>query len=122
MAAEITYSDSLSFTKGSASAALTKNGTISVSGANYIQKPQSIPTTAGGTALDVAGLSTLGRFFFKNNDSTNTITILTAVSGTNILSLPPGETATGRFASGITAPAAISSSSAAQLEYLIVEN
>ena len=91
-------------------------------GDNYKQYIQTVPTTAGGTALDVSGLTTPRWFACINRDPTNYIGILTAVSGTEIARLKPGEGAMFPLAPGITAPAAIANTAAVDLEVLVIEN
>lgn len=123
MSQEVTVQASLSFTKGSVS---QKNLSITglradVAGTNFVQQTQTIPTTAGGTAIKLGSLASVGWFFIKNNDPTNFVEILNAVSGAVLLKLLPGEFACGRFHTTVTAPAALADTAACQIEYLIVE-
>lgn len=100
--------------------------TFTVTGTNSVHQRQTIPTDASGTAISLGvggtgGIATLGYGIFVNRDATNYIELMTAVSGTKIAKLFPGEVAMFRFGSGVTAPAAIANSTACLLEYLIVE-
>lgn len=122
MSQEITFSAALSFLKGSASAALSKGSTkADVAGTHFASEVMSVPTTAGGTAIPTGSVTAGGWFFFQNNDATNYVEILNAVSGTKFLKLLPGECAIGRFAANVTAPAAQANTSAVDLEYLFVD-
>lgn len=98
------------------------NALFSITGKNYTYGTMSVPTTAGGTAIPVSNLSTLGLAIFKNNDATNYVQILTAASGTVLPRLNPGEVAVFRFDSGVTAPAALAHTAPVVLQYMILEN
>lgn len=123
MANELTINGSVAFSKGNVATKTLAVQTLraNVSGADFIQATQSIPTTAGGTAISIpAAIGTPGWFFIKNNDATNYVTILDSVSGAALLKLKAGEVAMGRFASA--APAALANTAAVVIEYLIVED
>lgn len=126
MASELTVNASLAFAKGNVASnalALSSNTHYNVTGTRYEEGVFTVPTTAGGTAIPVGPMSgTLGWFFFKNNDATNYVEILVAVSGAVVLKLKPGEIAMGRFAGAVTAPAALANTATVQLQYLIVED
>jgi hypothetical protein len=79
--------------------------------------------TATAAAIDIGALegAALGRFAIKNLDGTNNLTILPAVAGAAFLTLLPGEMAQGRFASGVTAPAAQSSAGTVLMEFIICQ-
>ena len=95
---------------------------FSVTGDHFAQSIFSVPTTAGGTAIPLGGVNAAGGFFFiKNNDPTNYVQILNAVSGTVLLRLNPGEFAMGRFDAGVTAPAALAHTAAVEINYLILD-
>lgn len=115
---------SLSFTNtsgGSASQQLPKT-TFSTTGDHYQTSVFSVPTTAGGTAIPLGGVVDAGGWaWFQNNDPTNYVDILTAVSGTAFLRLMPGEAMVMRLNPGITAPAALAHTAAVELEYLILD-
>lgn len=122
MAQEIKITTSLTFAKAKV---LQKNMQATFqptwTGTNYKQGTQAIPTTAGGTALDVAGLANVGVAYFQNNDATNPVDIMDAVSGHTILHLLAGEAAVIRFPTTVTAPAAIATGGTVQLEFVILE-
>jgi hypothetical protein len=98
------------------------NQVYSITGKNYEWGSMSVPTTAGGTVIPVANLSSLGWSMFKNNDSTNYVDLLSATSGTAFARLMPGESALFRINPGITAPAALAHTAAVLITYLILEN
>jgi len=81
----------------------------------------TVPVLAGGTAIPVSLLGTLGLCIIKNNDTTNFVTILNAVSGTQILKIPAGEVFIGRLDPAIVAPAALANTASADIEFLILE-
>lgn len=125
MANEIQVTGQLQYTnsaQGISAKSLSIAGvTFSITGKNYAQESMSVPTTAGGTAIPLGSLGSLGWAAFKNNDATNYVDILTATSGTDIIRLLPGEFAIFRFGSGISAPAALAHTAVCLLEYLILE-
>lgn len=97
--------------------------TVTIVGKNYVFGTKSIPTTAGGTAIPLGGVGTLGWAIFQNIDPTNFIQLLSAVSGTVFAKLQISEPASVfRFDPGITAPAALANTAAALLAFLILEN
>lgn len=128
MANELTLNATLTFLKGnmpsSESITLPNNQKSSVAGSRIAKSIMTIPTTAGGTAIDIGaiGAGVMGMAMFRNNDTTNYIQLLTAVSGTVFAQIGPGECAFFRFPSTITAPAALANTASCQLQYLIVEN
>lgn len=95
---------------------------FTLTGDNYKQYIQTIPTTAGGVVLDVSGLTTPRWFAVINRDATNYVDILSAVSGTVFIRLKPGEGAMLPFAPAITAPAAQANTASVDVEVLIIEN
>ncbi len=123
MANEITVSGSLSVAKGNLAAESLSVSTLraNLAGSKIEKSVQSIPTTAGGTAIKLGDLGSVGWFFIKNLDNTNYVEIMNAVSGTAFLRLLPGEFAVGRFAGGVTAPAALANTGAVLIEYEICE-
>src|ERR1043165_6248239 len=125
MASEITVTATLSYANAAHSIAqklLTLAGVqFNITGKEYAAGMMSVPTTAGGTAIPVSNLATLGWAMFKNNDATNYVELLSAASGTKFAKLAPGEIALFRFSSNITAPAALANTAAVNLEYLILE-
>src|SRR5579863_6980344 len=84
--------------------------TFNISGVNYNGISFTVPTTAGGTLIPQGGLQSRGFAGFLNV-GTSVVEILTAVSGTVIIAMNPGEPALFRFGSGMTAPAALAISS-----------
>ena len=122
MANEITVSASLAFLKGSAAATLAKAATkFTVSGAHFSSTVFNVPTTAGGTAIPLGSVTAGGWCFIQNNDPTNYVQLLTAVSGTAFMRLMPGEFAAFRIDAGLTAPAALAHTAACDLEYLLID-
>jgi hypothetical protein len=93
-----------------------------ITGVNFTENTMTVPTTSTGTAIPLGGLGNLGLAMFINLDPTNYVEIMTAVSGTKIIKMLPGDYALFRFDPSITAPAAIAHTAAVQLQYLILEN
>lgn len=126
MAGTIIASFTLSFTPtfaGSSPAALPLAAiTVTVSGTNYKKQTQVIPTTAGGTPIDVSALVTPRWCAFINRDPTNYVEILNAVSGTLMFRLLPGEGCMGPLDPSVSAPAALAHTASVLLEMLIIEN
>ena len=122
MSQEITVSATLQVAKNWAAKSLTASFKPDLNGTNFVQESQSIPTTAGGTAINLGNLASLGWYLIKNLDTANNVDLLDAVSGHTINTLKPGECAMGRFASGVTAPAMLAHTASVQVEYLILEN
>ena len=125
MANEITASASLSYTNSavnvnSAEALAIAGSTFTIVGSRFSKGLFSVPTTANGTAIPIPA-GTLGWCIIKNNDSTNYVELMSAVSGTVFAKIAAGEVAMFRFPSTITAPAAIANTAAVKIEYLILE-
>ncbi len=71
-------------------------------------------------AIPLGGLAgTLGRYWFRNTDATNNVTIKHAISGQTILLLRPGEPNMGCFASDVSAPTWIAAGGTPLVEYCI---
>lgn len=125
MANEITVSGSLSYLnqpQNISQQSLSVNSlSVNITGKNFASGSMSVPTTSGGTAIPLAGLATIGWAMFKNNDATNYIELLSAVSGTVFAKLFPGEFALLRVDPTITAPAALAHTAPAALEWLMLE-
>lgn len=122
MANEITYQNSLYLRNGNlvdtyASGSLTATQAV----AGLIRNVQSIPTTAGGTALDLGSVVTPGWSIFVNTDATNYIEVGSFSGGTfyPVLKLLPGEVQSVRLA--IAAPYARANTTAVGLFYIIYE-
>jgi hypothetical protein len=97
--------------------------TVTINGKNYQYSTKSYPTTAGGTAIPLGGVGTLGWAIFQNLDPTNYAQLLSAVSGTVFARLIPLEPPiVFRFDSGITAPAILANTAAVIVASLILEN
>jgi len=95
--------------------------TATIAGSAYKESTQNIPTTAGGTAIVVAGLTTPRWCAIINRDPANFVQILTAVAGTAFAKLLPGEGMLLPFDPGIAAPAALANTAACQIELLLIE-
>lgn len=126
MANEITVTGLLQYTNAAKSipsnSLSISNFLSTIVGSNYQRQTQSIPTTAGGTAINLGSVASPGGWIFvKNNDGTNYVQLMSAVSGTVFARLNPGEFALFRLDATVTAPAAISHTGACVIEYLILE-
>src|SRR5882672_12121948 len=123
MATPISVSFNLAYTFGGSLRQLQlTNLLVTITGSNFKQESQTIPTTAGGTAISVAGLVTPRWCAIINRDGTNYVGILTAVAGIEFMRLLPGEGLIGPLAPGIVAPAALANGAPVQLEILVMEN
>ncbi|MDE1766570.1 MAG: hypothetical protein KGI27_09930 [Thaumarchaeota archaeon] len=127
MANEITVTASLGYNntaKGLPNEVLAILGsTFTITGVNYQKGSMTVPTTAGGTAIPLGGVSTPGGWvYIKNTDGTNYVQILTAVSGTTFARLYPGEAGVIRLDAGVTAPAALANVASLKIDYMILEN
>ena len=100
-------------------------GTINadLSGSTSASGIVSIPTSAGGTALSLDGITTatMGYAFFRNIDATNYIEIGVQVGGTfyALVKLKAGEVALLRM-NQTNAPYARANGTAANLQYTIL--
>ncbi len=81
----------------------------------------SVPTTAGGTAIPLGQVTTLGWFAAVNLDKSNYIDLLTATSGTKIARIPPQGFVLFFFPDTITVPAAIAHTGACFMEYMVLQ-
>jgi hypothetical protein len=123
MANELTFSTSLQFSKGNIAAQnLQIQNVRGDAGEDFVRESQTITTAAGGTAINLGPVTAPGAFAIKNNDATNYVEILPAVSGTPMLKILPGEVAQGRFTSTVTAPAVKANTASVDIEYLIVQD
>lgn len=127
MANEITVGASLAYANAAISIdsivlAIKSPGTFNINGIKFVKNMMSVPTTAGGTAIPLGSVGTLGWACFKNLDTVHFVEIFNAVSGTKMLRLNAGECFPFRFSQSVTAPAAIADTSAVNMEYLILEN
>lgn len=93
--------------------------TINDTDQRYQSGIQTVGTSEEAVNLgDLSGV-TLGYAWFKNLDATNFVQIKTATSGTLMVKLKPGEAASFRFGSGITAPYIIADTASCRVEYVI---
>lgn len=123
MANEIKINVTASVAKGNvATKSLSASISATLTGSNYEVRSQSIPTTAGGTAIDLTGLTTPRWLMIKNNDAANNLDFLSAVSGTVVATMLPGECIVVPLNSTISAPALLAHTAAIQAEYLAIEN
>lgn len=96
---------------------------VSIAGKNYVLGTKSFPTTAGGTAIPLGGVSTSGGWaIFQNLDATNYAQILNAVSGTVFARLTPADPPIVlRLDDGVAAPAILANTAAVEVAYMILE-
>jgi hypothetical protein len=119
MASEITGATSLVITKGAISDTLTNSFVETLTGDDYIKATQLIPTSV--TAINLGSLATCGKFEIVNNDVTNYVDIFPNTAGVTFLHILAGSSASGYFASNITAPAARANTGSVQISYMIAE-
>ena len=96
---------------------------FAVAGDHFSQNIWSVPTSAGGTAIPLGGVATPGGYLWvKNNDATNYVQLMTAVStGVVFARLGPGEAACFRLDATVTAPAAIAHTAVCEIQYLMLD-
>lgn len=129
MANEITIASYLQYANAAAGITqinypfLNATKTISIAGKNYSFGTKSFPTTAGGTAIPLGGVSTPGGWaILQNLDPTNYAQVLSAVSGTVFARLTPADPPILlRLDDGITAPAILANIAPVICAYLILE-
>jgi hypothetical protein len=125
MAKEITVVVGLNVTKSNVKIRLPQESKqIDMAGSNYSVNTQTIPTTAGGTALVIAaGVATLGVARIKNLDLVNYITIGIVVSAAfyPVVKLKAGELYSLRLVPGVTYYA-LANTASVQLEHVVVED
>lgn len=120
MASELTYSASVSYTRGNF-AALARS--ISALGITVSSDPLSfgvLSVLVTEVAIPLNGV-TVGSSvaWFKNLDATNYIEIRTATGAVKFLRLSAGEAWPLRLGSGISAPYAIATGGTCLLEYVL---
>lgn len=95
--------------------------TCDMAGTIIARDVKSVPTTAAGTALDLASISTQGFAHFINLDATNFIEIGVQVSGTfyPFVKLKAGEACL--LPLGTSAPYARADTSAVNLDFVVCE-
>jgi hypothetical protein len=87
----------------------------------FTENLYTVPTTAGGVALPLGGVTSPGDAIFINRDSTNFITLFDAVSGNPLIQLDPGKPNLFTFDPNITAPAVKADTAPCRLQYFIVD-
>lgn len=128
MANEITFSGLLQYANPAYNiptlSLSSGNIVLSITGKYYYRGTQSIPTTAGGTALNLGSVSTPGGWLIIfNRDPTNYVQLMTAVStGAVFARINPTEAALLRLDATVTAPAAIAHTAACIVEYLVLDS
>jgi hypothetical protein len=123
MANELTVNVNIAAVKGFLNVTRSAYYQATLNGTTLSSVLQSIPTTAGGTALAIASsVTTAGLAYFRNTDTTNYVTIGHQVSGTYypILKLEPGEVAVSRLAT--LSLYALANTAAVVLEHSIVND
>lgn len=121
MAQEITVSGSLAAKKGTLPLSYPVSGKFNQAGIGGKIRQQSIPTTAGGTAIDMTGITNPGWILMLNKDPTNFIQVgpLSAGAMVPCMRLEPLEPA-GPFRIDGTLRA-LSDTAACLLEYEVLE-
>ena len=126
MANTLTLTIAANFSGNGAQTSNTVNGYVSTIASNSAPQginSDSVPTTSGGVAIPLGGIAAPRYLFVQNLDATNYVSILTAVSGTEIARLLPGATGGDAImiplAPGITAPAWVAHTSACNVNYRV---
>lgn len=118
MANEISLTGTLAISpSGKRSRSISLSTLITMSGSNYIERSQSIGTTA--EALDLGEIGTPGLIYIKNLDSSNYVTVQDGSGGTAVVKILPGDEAV--FMLGTTSPYMKANSAACIVEYTIAE-
>lgn len=96
---------------------------ITIAGKNYSFGTKSFPTTAGGTAIPLGGVTTAGGWaILQNLDGTNFAKVLNAASGTVFARLTPNDPPIVlRLDDSVTAPVILADTAAVVCAYLILE-
>ena len=105
MANELVLNATLLYNKNNVQISLAiQNLRVTVTG-NGLESLASYSLTTADTAIPLGTVSSAGGWLFvQNTDVTNYITIKSAVSGTAMIRVLPGEFALFRLEPGITAP------------------
>jgi hypothetical protein len=120
MADELDISASITYEDAEATAFTVAVADVlrSVTTKLFVHHKQNVGITE--EALDLGGLATLGWAFFINRDDTNYCEIRSATgAGNDVIRVDPLCPALFRFGSDVTAPFAIATTAAVQLEYWI---
>jgi hypothetical protein len=96
------------------------NATIAISG-NGVGSLKSYTAPTSDTAIPLGSVTTPGVLFIINNDPTNYVQVKTAVSGTLIAKLFPGQFALIPLDPSITAPSAISHTASCSVTFCIFD-
>lgn len=123
MANELGITATLNCTKGSYAQQKVRSYSATFNGTHTSAGVQSIPTTAGGTAIVIAAaVATAGQAWFVNLDITNYLTIGTKPAGTfsPCIKIKPGEVAMFRLST--TTLYALADTAACDLEFLVMED
>jgi hypothetical protein len=120
MASELTISGILRYVEGNIDETVSLDAaSFDVTGTGFVHRTQDVGNSE--EALGLGDLNTLGMAFFKNHDTTDSVSIRQATSASDLILLKPGEVAMFRFDNDCTAPYVICTGSSAILEYIIVE-
>lgn len=121
---EITINAQYNISKGTLALQRTiASAQFDLAGANYTGQVQTIPTTAGGTEIDItSGVGDNGLAYFRNIDATNYIEVGIVVSATfhPFMRLQPGQWGLC-FLGHDVEPFARANTASANLEYFILE-
>ncbi len=120
MANELTVSGSLSFTKGSITAALAKNGLqITITGTKKLENVQNIGTSEEALQLGDLGSAANCWLLLINRDATNYVSVRRATGEGNFAKLLAGEFLLTRMEAA--APFLIANTAACNVEYCLIE-
>ena len=121
MADELTLRASISFEKGTKSAAeALAPFTVDVAGGNYLDNVQNVGFAAE-EALLLADITVGGYVWLRNLDATNFISVRQGTGTTNMIQLKPGDFALFRLSPDTTAPYVIADTGACELEVLLID-
>ena len=118
MANELTLSATMKFTKGERKVSVARSGLqLDVAGTDYIQKTQTIGTSA--EALVLGDIGTPGYMFVRNLDSTNFVEIRHGADGADVVKVRAGGIALFELAS--STPYAIADTASVEIEVAMIE-
>jgi hypothetical protein len=122
MAAEITVSCSLSFSKGSSSAALSGSGAFTMTGTRYLRGRQNIGTTE--EQISIGEITSEGWMLVINRDTSNFVRLrqgVVASYSNALIKIKPGEFALFRVDPAATLYGT-ADTAAVDVEYLLIED
>lgn len=120
MSAEINVALRFSFTKGGAGGGMDVAVTPTFAGSKFTHGLQAIGFAAE-EAINLGEATGGGGWFCAiNRDATNSISLRQATGATNVITLGPGEPCLFRWSTSTTAPFAIASVAACNLEYWLL--